>query len=118
MQYSLPIKHHQLPNDKSINLYLACAFLEGTNVSVGRAEKQFKFMAHPICHKVISVCSNQYGTQNQCTMGSLFWKIYRMNRLLQLELKWLIKTYATTTNKATSPFFTKLAGTQKTPTTN
>jgi hypothetical protein len=30
-------------------------------------------------------------------------------------LKWLIKTYATTTNKAKffNPFFTKLAGTQK-----
>jgi uncharacterized protein YbbC (DUF1343 family) len=28
MQYSLPIKPSNLPNDKSINLYLACAFLK------------------------------------------------------------------------------------------
>jgi uncharacterized protein YbbC (DUF1343 family) len=36
-----------IPNDKSINLYLACAF-EGTNVSVGRGtEKQFQIYGSP-----------------------------------------------------------------------
>jgi uncharacterized protein YbbC (DUF1343 family) len=65
MQYNLPIKPSpNLPNDKSINLYPSLCFFEGTNVSVGRGtENNFKFMAHPICHKVISVLfQTQYGS--------------------------------------------------------
>jgi uncharacterized protein YbbC (DUF1343 family) len=77
MQYSLPIKPSpNLPNDKSINI-LACAFFEGTNVSVGRGtENNFKFMAHPICHKVISVLlKTQYGsTKPSVQWSSLFWR--------------------------------------------
>jgi uncharacterized protein YbbC (DUF1343 family) len=89
MQYSLPIKPSpNLPNDKSINLYLACAF-EGTNVSVGRGtENNFKFMAHPICHKVISVLlQNQYGsTKPSVQWSSLFWRdLSNEHRLRQLN---------------------------------
>jgi hypothetical protein len=59
-------------------------------------------MAHPICHKVISfLFKTQYGSTKPVYNGvACLEKIYRMNTDCQLELKWLIKTYETTTNKA------------------
>jgi hypothetical protein len=39
------------------------------------------------------------GTQNQCTMGSLFWRFIEWTQTAPTKLKWLIKTYETT-NKA------------------
>jgi uncharacterized protein YbbC (DUF1343 family) len=67
----------KLPNDKSINLYPSLCFFEGTNVSVGRGtENNFKFMAHPICHKVISVLFQNpiWGTKPSVQWSSLFWR--------------------------------------------
>jgi uncharacterized protein YbbC (DUF1343 family) len=87
MQYSLPIKPS--PNLQTTNrlIYtLACAFFEGTNVSVGRELKNnFKFMAHPICHKVISVYKTQYGDKTQCNGVACFGEdLSNEHRLLQL----------------------------------
>jgi hypothetical protein len=88
MQYSLPIKPSpNLPNDKSINLYLACAF-EGTNVSVGRGtEKQFQIYGSPYLPSNFSLFQNPiWETQNQRTMEPVLEKIYQNeHRLRQLE---------------------------------
>jgi hypothetical protein len=119
MQYSLPIKPSpNLPNDKSINLYPSLCFFEGTNVSVGRGtENNFKFMAHPICHKVISVVPKPIWEHKPSAQGSLF-DLSNEHRLRQLQLKWLIKTYERQqTKRSSSILFYKTGRNTKTPTT-
>jgi hypothetical protein len=81
--HSLPIKPS--PTYQTTNRFytLACAF-EGTNVSVGRGtENNFKFMAHPICHKVISVLfQTNMGAQNPVYNGvACFEKLSNEHRL-------------------------------------
>jgi uncharacterized protein YbbC (DUF1343 family) len=121
MQYSLPIKPSpNLPNDKSINLYPSLCFFEGTNVSVGRGtEKQFQIYGSPYLPQsnFNFIPKPNMGAQNPVYNGVACFgeDLSNEHRLRQLELKWLIKTYESTTNKAKffNPFFTKLAGTQK-----
>jgi uncharacterized protein YbbC (DUF1343 family) len=76
MQYSLPIKPSpNLPNDKSINLYLACAF-EGTNVSVGRGtEKQFQIYGSPyLPQSNFSFVKPNMEHKPSVQWSSLFWR--------------------------------------------
>ncbi|TDE45323.1 DUF1343 domain-containing protein [Flavobacterium rhamnosiphilum] len=121
MNYSLPIKPSpNLPNDQAINLYASLCLFEGTNVSVGRGtEKQFQIYGSPYLPKsgFSFTPKPNFGAQNpvyneiEC-YGEDLSTAPKVNRL---ELKWLIKAYASTTDQSKffNPFFTKLAGTKK-----
>lgn len=120
MSYSLPVKPSpNLPNDQSINLYASLCFFEGTNVSVGRGtEKQFQIYGSPFLLKTEFSFTPQpnFGAKEPMhkdilCFGEDLSKIKKVNRL---ELKWLIKAYANTSDKAIffNDFFTKLAGTK------
>ena len=121
MVYSLPVKPSpNLPNDQSINLYASLCFFEGTNVSVGRGtEKQFQIYGSPFLTNFnfsFTPISN-FGAKDPMhkdvlCIGEDLTKIKKVTRL---ELKWLIKAYADTSDKTVffNDFFTKLAGTKK-----
>jgi uncharacterized protein YbbC (DUF1343 family) len=120
MSYSLPVKPSpNLPNDQSINLYASLCFFEGANVSVGRGtEKQFQIYGSPFLLKTEFSFTPQpnFGAKEPMhkdilCFGEDLSKIKKVNRL---ELKWLIKAYANTSDKAIffNDFFTKLAGTK------
>jgi uncharacterized protein YbbC (DUF1343 family) len=121
MDYSLPIKPSpNLPNDQAVNLYASLCLFEGTNVSVGRGtEKQFQIYGSPYLPKsdFSFIPKPNLGAQNPVYNGVLCYgedlSIYP--RVNQLELKWLIKAYNSTTDKSKffNAFFTKLAGTKK-----
>jgi len=121
MKYSLPVKPSpNLPNDQSINLYASLCFFEGTNVSVGRGtEKQFQIYGSPYLPKsnFSFIPKPNMGAQNPVYNGVVCFgeDLSTQTEVRQLELKWLIKAYATTTDKSKffNPFFTKLAGTRK-----
>ena len=121
MPYSLPVKPSpNLPNDQSINLYASLCFFEGTNVSVGRGtEKQFQIYGSPFLLKTNFLFTPipNFGAKEPMHKDILCYgedlsKIKKVNRL---ELKWLIKAYANTSDKTIffNDFFTKLAGTKK-----
>jgi uncharacterized protein YbbC (DUF1343 family) len=121
MPYSLPVKPSpNLPNDQSINLYASLCFFEGTNVSVGRGtEKQFQIYGSPFLLKtefsftpIPNFGAKEPMHKDVLCYGEDLSKIKKVNRL---ELKWLIKTYANTSDKTVffNDFFTKLAGTKK-----
>ena len=121
MAYSLPVKPSpNLPNDQAINLYASLCFFEGTNVSVGRGtEKQFQIYGSPFLTNFnfsFTPISN-FGAKEPmhkdvlCTGEDLT----KIKKVTQLELKWLMKAYADTSDKTVffNDFFTKLAGTKK-----
>jgi len=120
MEYSLPVRPSpNLPNDQSINLYASLCFFEGTNVSVGRGtDLQFQIYGSPFLKNMRYEFTPEpnFGAKEpphkglKC-FGEDLSKIEKVNRL---ELKWLLKAYANTEDKATffNDFFTKLAGTQ------
>jgi uncharacterized protein YbbC (DUF1343 family) len=121
MPYSLPVKPSpNLPNDQSINLYASLCFFEGTNISVGRGtEKQFQIYGSPFLLKtdfsftpIPNFGSKEPMHKDILCYGEDLSKIKKANRL---ELKWLIKAYANTSDKTVffNEFFTKLAGTKK-----
>jgi len=121
MPYSLPVKPSpNLPNDQSINLYASLCFFEGTNVSVGRGtEKQFQIYGSPFLLKtdfsftpIPNFGAKEPMHKDILCYGEDLSKIKKVNRL---ELKWLIKAYANTSDKTVffNDFFTKLAGTKK-----
>jgi uncharacterized protein YbbC (DUF1343 family) len=121
MDYSLPVKPSpNLPNDQSVNLYASLCLFEGTNVSVGRGtEKQFQIYGSPYLTKsdFSFTPKPNFGAQNPVYNGVLCYgeDLSTYSRLNQLELKWIIKAFQTTTDKSKffNPFFTKLAGTKK-----
>ena len=121
MQYSLPVKPSpNLPNDQAINLYASLCLFEGTNVSVGRGtEKQFQIYGSPFLPKsdfsftpIPNFGAKEPMHKNQLCNGE---DLSSIQKIKQLELKWLIKAYQSTTdkNKFFNSFFTKLAGTKK-----
>jgi uncharacterized protein YbbC (DUF1343 family) len=121
MTYSLPVKPSpNLPNDQSINLYASLCLFEGTNVSVGRGtEMQFQIYGSPYLPKsdfsftpIPNFGAKEPVYKNQLCFGENLTSIPKVN---QLELKWLIKAYNTTSDKSKffNDFFTKLAGTKK-----
>lgn len=117
--YSLPIKPSpNLPNDRAINLYPSLCFFEGTDVSVGRGtDKQFQVFGHP------SFSAQTYSFIPQPNDGAKHPKhegkacygqdLSAEEILSRLELKWLIKAYGLSGDKASffNSFFEKLAGT-------
>ncbi|WP_298136732.1 DUF1343 domain-containing protein [Flavobacterium sp.] len=121
MTYSLPVKPSpNLPNDQSINLYASLCLFEGTNVSVGRGtEMQFQIYGSPFLPKndfsftpIPNFGAKEPVYKNQLCFGENLTSIPKVN---QLELKWLIKAYNSTSDKSSffNDFFTKLAGTKK-----
>lgn len=123
MFYSLPVKPSpNLPNDQAINLYASLCLFEGTNVSSGRGtEKQFQLYGSPFLSKndfrfSFTPVSN-FGSKDPMNKGLLCYgeDLSNVPKVHQLELKWLIKAYNSTTDKSKffTPFFTKLAGTKK-----
>ena len=121
MPYSLPVKPSpNLPNDQSINLYASLCFFEGTNVSVGRGtEKQFQIYGSPFLLKTdfsFTPIPN-FGAKEPMHKDILCYgeDLSKIKKVSRLELKWLIKTYANTSDKTVffNDFFTKLAGTKK-----
>ncbi|MFV5691194.1 exo-beta-N-acetylmuramidase NamZ domain-containing protein [Flavobacterium sp. LT1R49] len=121
INYSLPVKPSpNLPNNQAVNLYASLCLFEGTNVSVGRGtEKQFQIYGSPYLPKssFSFIPKPNFGAQNPVYNGiECFGEdLSKHSRVNQLELKWLIKAYQTTTDKSKffNPFFTKLAGNKK-----
>jgi uncharacterized protein YbbC (DUF1343 family) len=120
MPYSLPVKPSpNLPNDQSINLYASLCFFEGTNVSVGRGtEKQFQIYGSPFLVKTdfsFTPIPN-FGAKEPMHKDVLCYgeDLTKIKQVSRLELKWLIKAYSNTSDKAVffNDFFTKLAGTK------
>ncbi|MGG7035973.1 MAG: exo-beta-N-acetylmuramidase NamZ domain-containing protein [Flavobacterium sp.] len=121
MSYSLPVKPSpNLSNDQAINLYASLCLFEGTNVSVGRGtEKQFQIYGSPFLPKSdfsFTPVPN-FGAKEPLYKGQLCYgeDLTSIPKVHQLELKWLIKAYQTTSDKTNffNDFFTKLAGTKK-----
>lgn len=121
MKYNLPVKPSpNLPNDQSINLYASLCFFEGTNVSVGRGtEKQFQIYGSPFLLKTdfSFTPTPNFGAKEPMHKDILCYgeDLTKIKKVTRLELKWLLKAYANTSDKAIffNDFFTKLAGTKK-----
>jgi uncharacterized protein YbbC (DUF1343 family) len=121
MSYSLPVKPSpNLPNDQAINLYASICLFEGTNVSSGRGtEKQFQIYGSPYLPKSgfsFTPVPN-FGAKDPMHKNILCYgeDLSALPKVTQLELKWLLKAYNTTSDKSKffNSFFTKLAGTKK-----
>ena len=121
MAYSLPVKPSpNLPNDQAVNLYSSLCLFEGTNVSVGRGtEKQFQIYGSPFLPKsefsftpVPNFGAKEPVYKDQLCYGE---DLTTIAKVKQLELKWLINAYNSTSDKSKffTDFFTKLAGTKK-----
>ena len=121
MAYDLPIKPSpNLPNGQAVNLYPSLCLFEGTNVSVGRGtEMQFQIYGSPFLPKsdfsftpIPNFGAKEPVYKDQVCYGENLSSIVKTT---QLELKWLIKAYNSTSDKTKffTDFFTKLAGTKK-----
>ncbi|ESU29537.1 hypothetical protein FLJC2902T_00020 [Flavobacterium limnosediminis JC2902] len=121
MTYSLPVKPSpNLPNDQAINLYASLCLFEGTNISMGRGtDKQFQLYGSPFLPKsdFSFVPGPNLGAKDPTHNGKTCYgeDLSKIEKVKQLELKWLIKAYQTTSDKSKffNDFFTKLAGTKK-----
>ncbi len=121
MFYSLPVKPSpNLPNDQAINLYASLCLFEGTNVSSGRGtETQFQVYGSPdLPHTGFSFTPvSNFGSKDPMNKGLLCYgeDLTQAPKVKQLELKWLIKAYQTTSDKSRffTDFFYKLSGTKK-----
>jgi uncharacterized protein YbbC (DUF1343 family) len=121
MAYSLPVKPSpNLPNDQSINLYASLCLFEGTNVSSGRGtEMQFQIYGSPFLPKSSFSFTPipNFGAKDPMHNGKLCYgeDLTKIEKVRQLELKWLIKAYNSTSDKSKffNDFFLKLAGTKK-----
>ena len=121
MAYSLPVKPSpNLPNDQSINLYASLCLFEGTNVSSGRGtEMQFQIYGSPFLPKSSFSFTPMpnFGAKDPIHNGKLCYgeDLTKIEKVKQLELKWLIKAYNSTSDKSKffNDFFVKLAGTKK-----
>ena len=106
-----------LPNLQSIYLYPSLAFLEKTEVSVGRGTKiQFQIYGHPDFKSVFSFTPMpNFGSQYPKLKGKLSFgedlRDYETKKMI--ELKWLIKSYdqIINKNKFFRSDFDKLSGT-------
>ena len=121
MPYRLPVKPSpNLPNDQAINLYASLCLFEGTNVSVGRGtDKQFQIYGSPFLPKSDFQFTPKpnLGAKDPMHKGLVCYgeDLTKIKKVTQLELKWLINAYNTTSDKTKffTDFFTKLAGTKE-----
>jgi len=122
-EYDLPIlPSPNLPNAQSINLYPSLCFFEGTNVSAGRGtEMQFQVFGSPFLAKDYFDFSFKpqpnFGAKHPKHDGeNCYGKDLRTyKKLSNLNLEWLIESYAHTSDKEKffNKFFLKLAGTKE-----
>ncbi|TDE03622.1 exo-beta-N-acetylmuramidase NamZ family protein [Flavobacterium sandaracinum] len=120
LNYSLPVKPSpNLPNDQAVALYASLCLFEGTNVSVGRGtEKQFQIYGSPyLPNNAFSfIPKPNLGAKNPLYNGVQCFgeDLSTQTKVNQLELKWLLKAYNSTLDKAKffNSFFTKLVGTK------
>jgi uncharacterized protein YbbC (DUF1343 family) len=120
MNYSVPVKPSpNLPNNQAIALYASLCLFEGTNVSLGRGtEKQFQIYGSPyLPNKTFSfIPKPNLGAKNPLYNGVKCFgeDLSTHPKVNQLELKWLVKAYNSTFDKAKffNSFFTKLVGTK------
>lgn len=121
MQYDLLVKPSpNLPNSQAINLYASLCLFEGTNVSVGRGtESQFQVYGSPYLknNNFSFTPKPNFGAKDPMHNGKVCYgeDLTKIEKVTQLELKWLIKAYQNTDDKTKffNDFFTKLAGTKK-----
>lgn len=121
MSYHIPVSPSpNLPNDKSINLYASLCFFEGTNVSSGRGtDLQFQIYGSPLLQNMPYSFTPRpnAGAKDPMLNGKLCFgeNLSKTRDVSQLEIKWLLKAYNTSTNKEVffTNFFLKLAGTKK-----
>jgi uncharacterized protein YbbC (DUF1343 family) len=121
MVYDLPVKPSpNLPNSQAVNLYASLCLFEGANVSVGRGtEKQFQIYGSPYLPKsnfsftpIPNFGAKEPVYKDQLCYGE---DLTQIEKVKQLELKWLLKAYNSTADKSKffNEFFPKLAGTKK-----
>ena len=121
MVYDLPVKPSpNLPNSQAVNLYASLCFFEGANVSVGRGtEKQFQIYGSPYLPEsnfsftpIPNFGAKEPVYKDQLCYGE---DLTQIEKVKQLELKWLLKAYNSTADKSKffNEFFPKLAGTKK-----
>jgi len=121
MFYSLPVRPSpNLPNDQSINLYASLCLFEGTTISVGRGtENQFQIYGSPNLppSNFSFTPKPNLGAKDPLYNGKVCYgeDLTKIEFVNQLELKWLLKAYNDSENKAVffNSFFLKLAGTKK-----
>lgn len=122
--YSLPIRPSpNLPNDKSIGLYPSLGLFEGTNINAGRGtEFQFQRYGAPFLDKQLFTFSytpvENFGAKYPKHKGKICYGEDLKDEKLdgKVSLKWLIKGYQKSTDKAlffNTENFTKHAGTTK-----
>lgn len=117
--YSLPVAPSpNLPNDQAINLYASLCFFEGTNVSSGRGtDLQFQIYGSPFLKNMPYQFTPKpnFGSKDPMNNGKLCYgeNLSDIDKVDQLELKWLLKAYRNTREKEKffTNFFIKLAGT-------
>ena len=108
-----------LPNIQSIYLYPSLAFLEKTEVSVGRGTKtQFQIYGHPDFNEKFSfIPKPNFGSQNPKLNGvkSNGEDLRNYKTGNRIELKWLINSYKQIKNKENffRSDFNKLSGSSK-----
>ena len=108
-----------LPNIQSIYLYPSLAFLEKTEVSVGRGTKtQFQIYGHPDFNEEFSfIPKPNFGSQNPKLNGvkSNGEDLRNYKTGNRIELKWLINSYKQIKNKENffRSDFNKLSGSSK-----
>lgn len=118
MPYSLPVNPSpNLPNDQAINLYASLCLFEGTNVSVGRGTKtQFQVYGSPFLKNMPFefIPEPNFGAKDPMHKGRKCFgeNLTKINKINQLELKWLMKAFNSTADKTLffNDFFTKLTG--------
>jgi uncharacterized protein YbbC (DUF1343 family) len=121
MPYVLPVKPSpNLPNAQAVNLYPSLCLFEGTNVSVGRGtDKQFQVYGSPFlpASGFSFTPMPGEGAKDPPYNGKTCYgeDLSHVPKITRLELKWLLKAYRETADKSKffTPFFTKLAGTNK-----
>ncbi len=121
--YSLPIKPSpNLPNDASITLYPSLCFFEGTPLSAGRGtEQQFQIFGAPNLPSefypyTFTPVANE-GAKHPKFKGELCngLDLSATKRMDRMNLEWLVEAYVAhgRTSDFFTPFFTKLAGTER-----
>lgn len=118
--YSLPVPPSpNLPNDQAINLYASLCFFEGTTVSSGRGtDLQFQIYGGPDLQNMPYQFTPKpnTGAKSPMNMGKICFgeNLSQIPEVTQLEIKWLMKAYKSSTNKKAffNNFFIKLAGTK------
>ena len=122
--YRLPIRPSpNLPNDKSIALYPSLGLFEGTNINAGRGtEFQFQRYGAPFLDKKVFTFSytpvENFGAKYPKHKGELCYGEDLKDEKVSEEvtLKWLIKGYQNSTDKAlffNTENFTKHVGTSE-----